>query len=104
MHVVPIMAANILLYVYQDIDDWSEAFAKVYVEDALGDRVWVDSDACQLFVNSILTAFWTKKNPKAMTRQGSDPGPKTPQSEPVQPTCTTVQGKYNTCIYINIFM
>ncbi|XP_031573151.1 integrator complex subunit 1-like [Actinia tenebrosa] len=93
--IIPIMAANILLYVYQDIEDWSESFVKVYVEDSLGDRVWVDTDACQSFVNNILTAFGTKKNPKTFTRQGSDPGTKTTgQAEPVPPT--TVSATYTT--------
>ncbi|KAK3730373.1 hypothetical protein QZH41_020667 [Actinostola sp. cb2023] len=88
---VPIMAANILLCAYQDIDDWPESFVKVYVEDSLGDRMWVDSDACQSFVNNILTAFGTKRHPKGISRQSSDPGSKsTSQGELGTPTCNTV--------------
>jgi len=87
------MAANILLCAYQDIDDWPESFVKVYVEDSLGDRMWVDSDACQSFVNNILTAFGTKRHPKGISRQSSDPGSKsTSQGELGTPTCNTVSG------------
>ena len=44
---VPVIACNILLYAYQEEDDWPEALVKVYVEDALGCRVWVDNKHCR---------------------------------------------------------
>lgn len=33
---------------------------KVFVEDSVGDRIWVDREECQGFVENILTAFNTK--------------------------------------------
>ena len=70
---VPMMACNILLYAYQEEDDWPESFVKVYVEDALGDRVWVDNEHCGSFVENILTAFGTKTASRTFARQHSDP-------------------------------
>ena len=39
---------------------------QVYLEDALGERVWVDRQDCKLFVDNILTAFNTKIPPSSM--------------------------------------
>lgn len=33
---------------------------QVYMEDSLGDRIWVDLDACKKFVDNICTLFQTK--------------------------------------------
>ena len=41
-------------------------YEQVYLEDALGERVWVDRRDCQLFVENILTAFNTKIPPSSM--------------------------------------
>lgn len=54
------MACNILMYAFQEDDQWPEAFVRVYVEDALGDRIWVDNEHCRSFIDNILTAFGTK--------------------------------------------
>ena len=32
---------------------------QVFVDDALGDRSWVDNEQCKSFVDNILTAFGT---------------------------------------------
>ena len=36
----------------------------MFVEDSLGERVWVDRDDCRTFVENIMTAFGTKRSPK----------------------------------------
>lgn len=54
---------------------------KVYVEDALGDRVWVDNEHCRSFVENIWTAFGTKTLPRTLSRQHSDPAGKQTASE-----------------------
>jgi len=33
---------------------------QVYMDDSLGDRVWVDRTDCQAFVENVQTAFGTK--------------------------------------------
>ena len=37
---------------------------QVYIDDLLGERVWVDREDCKGFVDNILTAFTTKAPPK----------------------------------------
>ncbi|OQR71178.1 integrator complex subunit 1-like [Tropilaelaps mercedesae] len=63
---VAILAANLLLAVYQDSDQWPEAFVRVFVDDSLAERLWVDHEECKCFVDNILTAFKTRLPPKSM--------------------------------------
>lgn len=39
---------------------------QLYMEDALGDRIWVDHEECRPFVENIVTAFNTRIPPKAL--------------------------------------
>uniref|UniRef100_A0A8C4NEG2 Integrator complex subunit 1 RPB2-binding domain-containing protein n=1 Tax=Eptatretus burgeri TaxID=7764 RepID=A0A8C4NEG2_EPTBU len=55
-----ILACNLLMAAYEEDENWPEVFVKVYIEDSLGERVWVDSPYCKLFVDNIQTAFGTK--------------------------------------------
>lgn len=42
----------------------------MYIEDSLGERIWVDSPHCRTFVDNIQTAFNTKMPPKSVLLQG----------------------------------
>lgn len=98
---VPMMACNILLYAFQDEDDWPESFVKVYVEDALGDRVWVDNEHCRSFVENIWTAFGTKTVPRTLARQQSDPaGKQTAEQAAATGTQGTGTKVFVTCWFI----
>lgn len=44
-------------------------YFQVYIEDSLGERIWVDSSQCKNFVDNIQTAFGTKMPPKSMLLQ-----------------------------------
>lgn len=46
------------------------SFLQVYIEDSLGERIWVDSPHCKTFVDNIQTAFNTKMPPKSMLLHG----------------------------------
>ena len=63
---VSVLAANILLAAYQDERAWPEIFVRVYIEDSLGERLWVDHEDCRGFVDNIATAFKTKLPPKSL--------------------------------------
>ena len=76
---VAVMACSILMHAFQDDDEWPEAFVRVYVEDALGDRIWVDNEHCRGFVDNILTAFGTKV--PSHNRQIDTAQSKVPQAE-----------------------
>ena len=38
---------------------WPDQFLKVYIDDAMGERLWVDQPECRMFTDNILTAFNT---------------------------------------------
>ncbi|KAG7214008.1 hypothetical protein KM043_001378 [Ampulex compressa] len=63
---VPVLAANLLMKGFHDKKNWPEIFVKLYIEDALGERVWVDHDECKGFVDNILTGFNTRQPPKSV--------------------------------------
>lgn len=59
-----LLAANLLFTAYHDETNWPLIFIKVFIEDSLGDRCWVDSDNCKPFVDNLISAFNTKIPPK----------------------------------------
>ena len=56
---VPVLAANLLYCSHAEIVPWPEAFLRLYIEDAIGERVWVEHPECKLFTDNIITAFST---------------------------------------------
>ncbi|RVE69742.1 hypothetical protein OJAV_G00080860 [Oryzias javanicus] len=93
---VSVLACNLLMAAYEEDENWPEIFVKVYIEDSLGERIWVDSSPCKNFVDNIQTAFGTKMPPKSMLLQadtgrtagdlsaGSSPHPSTPDEDDSQ--------------------
>ncbi|XP_012235506.1 integrator complex subunit 1 [Linepithema humile] len=63
---VPVLAANLLMKGFHEKKNWPEIFVKLYIEDALGERVWVDHEECKGFVDNILTGFNTRHPPKSV--------------------------------------
>lgn len=63
---VSVLAANILLAAFQEEKSWPDIFVRVYIEDSLGERIWVDHEDCKGFVDNIITAFRTKLPPKSL--------------------------------------
>lgn len=61
---VAVLAANLLMRGFADKKNWPENLVKLYIEDALSERVWVDCDECKCFVENIMTAFNTRVPPK----------------------------------------
>ncbi|XP_063042002.1 integrator complex subunit 1 isoform X2 [Engraulis encrasicolus] len=90
---VSVLACNLLMAAYEEDENWPEIFVKVYIEDSLGERIWVDSSHCKTFVDNIQTAFGTKMPPKSMLLQaetgrsggdlsaGNSPHPSTPDED-----------------------
>ncbi|KAK2501810.1 hypothetical protein MC885_012622 [Smutsia gigantea] len=93
---VSVLACNLLMAAYEEDENWPEIFVKVYIEDSLGERIWVDSPHCKTFVDNIQTAFNTRMPPKSMLLQGeagrsggdlsagSSPHPSLPEEEDSQ--------------------
>ncbi|XP_045318249.1 integrator complex subunit 1 isoform X2 [Leopardus geoffroyi] len=67
---VSVLACSLLMAAYEEDENWPEIFVKVYIEDSLGERIWVDSPHCKTFVDNVQTAFNTKMPPKSMLLQG----------------------------------
>ena len=64
-----LLACNLLLSAFQEERNWPESFIKIFIEDSVGERIWVDREECQGFVENILTAFNTKIPPKNILQQ-----------------------------------
>lgn len=47
------MAANLLTRGHFDKKNWPENFIKIYIEDAINERLWVDSEECSFFNDQI---------------------------------------------------
>ncbi|XP_056609184.1 integrator complex subunit 1 isoform X3 [Triplophysa dalaica] len=92
-NLVSVLACNLLMAAYEEDENWPEIFVKVYIEDSLGERIWVDSSHCKTFVDNIQTAFTTTMPPKSMLLQtdtgrsggdlsaGNSPHPSTPDED-----------------------
>ncbi|XP_062868566.1 integrator complex subunit 1 [Trichomycterus rosablanca] len=90
---VSVLACSLLMAAYEEDENWPEIFVKVYIEDSLGERIWVDSSQCKTFVDNIQSAFNTKMPPKSMLLQtetvrsggelsaGNSPHPSTPDED-----------------------
>lgn len=39
-------------------------FSQLYIEDSLGERLWVDSEHCKCFVENIIASVNTKPSPR----------------------------------------
>lgn len=48
-----VMAANLLARGHFDKKKWPESFLKVYIDDAVNERLWVDSEDCTFFLDHI---------------------------------------------------
>ena len=51
------LAANLLWAAFRDMPAWPAEFALAYVDDAAGDRRWVDHPECAAWVDALLTAL-----------------------------------------------
>jgi integrator complex subunit 1 len=48
-----VMAANLLARGNYDKKEWPESFLKIYIDDAVNERLWVDSEECSSFIDHI---------------------------------------------------
>jgi integrator complex subunit 1 len=64
-----VMATNLLARGYHDKKQWPEAFLRLYIEDAINERTWVDNEECSYFIDNITYGFGTKTPPKFLLQQ-----------------------------------
>lgn len=71
------LVINLFITAFQDIKRWPDTFIKIYLDDAGGDRSWVDSEFCKSFVDNIITSL----NTKPITVQLPEPAGRPEQQE-----------------------
>ncbi|KAL3270064.1 hypothetical protein HHI36_009122 [Cryptolaemus montrouzieri] len=60
------IVAAIISVIRRDVNVGFKSTNKTFVEDAVGDRIWIDNPYCKPFVDNIITAFNTKLPPKSL--------------------------------------
>lgn len=48
-----VLAANLLARGNYDKKEWPESFLKIYIDDAVNERLWVDCEECSSFIDHI---------------------------------------------------
>ena len=87
---VSVLGCNVLSNAFIEEDNWPENFVKVFIEDSLGERVWVDREDCHSFVDNILTAFGTKKSAKHLLKATADALKGEPSEKAASPSPLTM--------------
>ncbi|KAF7489692.1 Integrator complex subunit 1 [Sarcoptes scabiei] len=85
---VPILIVNLFFHAFHDENSWPEIFIKLYVEDSLGERIWVDNEECKEFVDIIVSSFRTRLPPKSMLQT----------SDVMNPTKTSIESSTSATI------
>lgn len=84
------LACNLLLAGFEENKHWPESFVRVFIEDSIGERVWVDREECQGFVENILTAFNTKVPSRNILQQESATGTGSSSGAASSPSITSL--------------
>ncbi|XP_033752257.1 integrator complex subunit 1-like [Pecten maximus] len=80
---VSVFACNALMAAFSEEENWPDDFVKVFVEDSLGERIWVDRSDCKSFVDNIITAFNTKLPSKSLSVSVDMSGSQSGSASPV---------------------
>ena len=54
---IPVLCCGLLFNAHKDMAEWPLLFIQCYMEDAFNSRIWVDHEACRLFVLNLLTSL-----------------------------------------------
>ncbi|KAK2724328.1 hypothetical protein QYM36_000990, partial [Artemia franciscana] len=68
---VIVTGVNVLMLAYEKEKIWPESFVKLYIEDSINDRIWVDRTECKPFVKNIITAFGTRSPSRSAPQMDS---------------------------------
>eukprot|EP01133_Synstelium_polycarpum_P010319 gene10319-12031_t len=82
-----ILACNLLMVGYDMIEEWPPQLFYAYVDDAMGDRLWVDDQHCKPFAQNILASMPSKPMPTLANAPPLVPPPPPPPSQ--KPAATT---------------
>ncbi|KAG6973711.1 hypothetical protein JG688_00003404 [Phytophthora aleatoria] len=65
---LPVLVTNLLVQVMKDVAEWPVDSVKVFLDDSLSSRVWVDHELSQLFVQNVKTVLETDGSEKQATQ------------------------------------
>ncbi|KAJ0173426.1 hypothetical protein K1T71_010575 [Dendrolimus kikuchii] len=98
-----VLACNMLYAGHRDSHNWPDTFIKVYIEDALNERWWVDCSWCKCFVENIVTAFSTKQPPSSLIPTESTLGTMSPSGSGSPLMGTNEEETDNTDLEYSVF-
>ncbi|ETK87059.1 hypothetical protein L915_08430 [Phytophthora nicotianae] len=61
---LPVLVANLLVQIMKNVDEWPVDSVKVFLDDSLSSRIWVDHELSQLFVQNVKTVLETEGTEK----------------------------------------
>lgn len=67
--IVMVLACNVMYIAFAAEEQWPDIFLKVFLEDSMGERIWVDRADCRCFTENVITAYGTKLPPRSMMTQ-----------------------------------
>ncbi|XP_061384409.1 integrator complex subunit 1 [Danaus plexippus] len=98
-----VLACNMLYAGHKDSNNWPDTFIKVYIEDALNERWWVDCSWCKCLVENILTAFGTKQPPAHLIPTDNSLGTMSPSGSGSPLMGTNEEDTDNTDLEYSVF-
>ena len=79
---LPVLSWSLLMTAYKKHENWPEVFVRVYVKDAISDRIWIENPMCKQYCNEIAKVFGTVK-PATISPTSAIMGPAKPDSDPI---------------------
>ncbi|XP_050534872.1 integrator complex subunit 1-like isoform X2 [Daktulosphaira vitifoliae] len=58
-----VTSINLIMATHDKVTNWPEAFVKVFIEDSMGERLWVDNEDCKFFIDNIKVSIDTRLSP-----------------------------------------
>ncbi|GAM18887.1 hypothetical protein SAMD00019534_020620 [Acytostelium subglobosum LB1] len=55
-----VLACNLLMVAYESLPDWPPQLFYAFIEDSIGDRLWVDDQNCKAFTAAIVSSLPSK--------------------------------------------
>ncbi|KAI9993540.1 hypothetical protein PInf_015663 [Phytophthora infestans] len=65
---LPVLVTNLLVQIMKEVDEWPVDSVKVFLDDSLSARVWVDHELSRLFVQNVKTVLETEGTEKQSTQ------------------------------------
>ena len=79
---LPVLSWSLLMTAYKKYENWPELFVKLYVCDAISDRVWCENPMCKPTCTDIARVFGTLK-PSSITPSGAMLGKMKSDNDPM---------------------